>query len=154
MEPLQNLNPKEEKKLDKVMKKIGVKSPTEIISEEQLDKFIENLSKLPKESLDTIVANIPNFKEITIKYMDNLNLSFNKVMDDLMEEKKALYALLDKENITKEEKVFIFKEIKDIRRTILVKDTMYNVMNNKAFQFSMTVAITVVSAVASSKIKK
>ncbi len=145
---------KEEKKLSKILDKIGVKSPAEIIDIDQIDTLVNNLSKLQKESLEQLIGTIPNFKEITTKYMENLNLSYNKVMDDLIEEKKALYTMLNKENLTDQDKVMIFNEIREIRRTLLLKDTMYNVMNNKVFQATATAAAIVVSAAIGSKLKK
>jgi hypothetical protein len=143
-----------EKRISKVLDKIGVKSPTEIINTDQMDKLVENLSKLPKESLDQFLGMIPNFKELTKQYMDNLNLSYNKVMDDLIEEKKRLYGFLEKDNFSKDDRAIILNEIREIRRLILIKDTLYNVMNNRIFQVCATVFTVVASAALSSKLKK
>jgi hypothetical protein len=139
------------KKIAKVLNKIGVKSPTEILDIDQIDKLVENLTKLPKESLEQFLGMIPNFKELTKKYMDNLNMSYNKVVNDLIEEKKQLYTMLDKETLSEKDRTFIFEEIREIRRTILLRDTMYNVMNNKAFQVGATIVTVVASAVIGSK---
>jgi hypothetical protein len=142
------------KKIAKVLNKIGVKSPTEILDIDQIDKLVENLTKLPKESLEQFLGMIPNFKELTKQYMDNLNMSYNKVVNDLIEEKKQLYAMLDKETLSEKDRTFIFEEIREIRRTILLRDTMYNVMNNKAFQVGATIVTVVASAAIGSKLKK
>lgn len=141
-------------KIAKVLNKVGVKSPTEIMNIDQIDKLVENLSKLPKESLEQFLGMVPNFKELTKQYLDNLNMSYNKVVNDLIEEKKQLYSMLDKENLTEKDRTLIMEEIREIRRTILLRDTMYNVMNNKAFQVGATVFAVVASAAIGSKFKK
>ena len=63
-------------------------NPNEIIQDETFAKLVDNFSKLPKESLESVLKNIPNFQELAKQYMENLNISYNKIVDDLIEEKK------------------------------------------------------------------
>ncbi|MFJ7736612.1 hypothetical protein ACIQ2D_09730 [Lysinibacillus sp. NPDC097287] len=125
-------NKKDEMKLSEIFNKIGVNNPNEIIQYETFEKLVDNFSKLPKESLEDVLRNIPNFQELVKQYMENLNLSYNKIIDDLIEEKR---------------KVEILNEIKSIRKTIILKDTIYNIQNNKILQIGAGVVVTIVGVV-------
>ncbi|UUV26391.1 MULTISPECIES: hypothetical protein [Lysinibacillus] len=137
---------KSEIKLSKILDKIGMNNPNEIIQDETFAKLVDNFSKLPKESLESVLKNIPNFQELAKQYMENLNISYNKIVDDLIEEKKILYKMLEKDNISDNQRVEIMNEIRSIRRTILMKDTIYNVQNNKVFQLGVGAIITIAGA--------
>lgn len=45
-------------------------------------------------------------------------------------------------------------EIKDIRRTMLIKDTLYNIQNNKVFKVGAAALTIAMAAVAGNKLKK
>ncbi|MES9695032.1 hypothetical protein ABWK39_26960 [Bacillus toyonensis] len=137
---------KDEIKLSKVLDKIGVNNPNEIIKDETFAKLVDNFSKLPKESLEGVLQNIPNFKELVKQYMENLNHSYNKIINDLIEEKRMLYKMLDKDNLSDSQRVEIMNEIRSIRRAIVIKDTFYNMQNNKALQIGAWAVVTIAGA--------
>ena len=56
-------------------------------------------------------------------YLDNLNHSYDKLMDDLIEEKKNLYSMVQKGDLSDSDKAWVLSEIREIRRTMLIKDT-------------------------------
>jgi hypothetical protein len=148
---------KDEKKLMKIKKvfdKLGVEDAKEIVDIKKFEGLIQNLSKLPVEALESLVSSIPNFTELSKLYLDNLNHSYDKLMDDLIEEKKNLYSMLQKEDLSDSDKAWVLGEIKDIRRTMLIKDTLYNIQNNKVFKVGAAALTIAVAAVAGNKMKK
>ena len=102
----------------------------------------------PKESLEVVLEKIPNFQELAKSYMDNLKHSYDKVMDDLIEEKKHLYRKMDKENLSGDERREIMQEIKSIRKMIIIKDALYNIQNNKVFEIGVIALTVIVGAIA------
>jgi hypothetical protein len=151
---LANENEKNLMKIKKVLDKLGVEDAKEIVDIEKFEGLIQNLSKLPAEALESLVSKIPNFTELSKMFLDNLNHSYDKLMDDLIEEKKNLYLMLQKEDLSDSDKAWVMGEIKDIRRTMLIKDTLYNVQNNKVFKVGAAALTIAVAAVASNKMKK
>ncbi|WP_066415274.1 hypothetical protein [Sutcliffiella cohnii] len=149
-----NENEKNLLKIKKVLDKLGVEDANEIVDIEKFEGLIQNLSKLPAEALESLVSKIPNFTELSKMYLDNLNHSYNKLMDDLIEEKKNLYSMLQKEDLSDSDKAWLMGEIKDIRRTMLIKDTLYNIQNNKVFKVGAAALTIAVAAVAGKKMKK
>ncbi|WP_066307345.1 hypothetical protein [Bacillus sp. FJAT-29814] len=149
-----NDNEKNLKKIKKVFDKLGVEDAKEIIDIEKFEGLIQNLSKLPAEALESLVSKIPNFTDLSKMYLDNLNHSYNKLMNDLIEEKKNLYSMLQKEDLSDSDKAWVMSEIKDIRRTMLIKDTLYNIQNNKVFKVGATALSIALAAVVGSKMKK
>ncbi|MBF0705998.1 hypothetical protein IQ283_05205 [Alkalihalobacillus hwajinpoensis] len=147
-------NEKNLMKINKVLDKLGVEDAKEIVDIEKFEGLIENLSKLPAEALESLVSKIPNFTELSKMYLDNLNHSYDKLMEDLIEEKKNLYTMLQKEDLSDSDKAWMMSEIKDIRRTMLIKDTLYNIQNNKVFKVGATALSIAVVAVAGNKMKK
>ncbi|KAA0544643.1 hypothetical protein FZW96_19740 [Bacillus sp. BGMRC 2118] len=141
-------------KIKKVLDKLGVEDAKEIVDIEKFEGLIQNLSKLPAEALESLVSKIPNFTELSKMYLHNLNHSYDKLMDDLIEEKKNLYSMLLKEDLSDSDKAWVMSEIKDIRRTMLLKDTLYNIQNNKVFKVGAAALTIAVAAVAGSKMKK
>ena len=151
---LTNENEKNLVKTKKALYKLGVEDAKEIVDIEKFEGLIENLSKLPAEALESLVSKIPNFTELSKMYLDNLNHSYDKLMEDLIEEKKNLYSMLQKEDLSDSDKAWMMSEIKDIRRTMLIKDTLYNIQNNKVFKVGATALSIAVVAVAGNKMKK
>jgi hypothetical protein len=151
---LGNSTEKNLKKINRVFDKIGVEDANEIVDIEKFSGLIENLSKLSTEALESLVGKIPNFTELSKMYLDNLNHSYDKLMDDLIEEKKMLYSMLQKGDLSDSDKAWVLSEIKEIRRTMLIKDTLYNIQNNKVFKVGVTIFAIGVAAVAGNKMKK
>jgi hypothetical protein len=151
---LTNENEKNLVKTKKVLNKLGVEDAKEIVDIEKFEGLIENLSKLPAEALESLVSKIPNFTELSKMYIDNLNYSYDKLMDDLIDEKKNLYVMLQEEDLSGSDKAWVMGEIKDIRRTMLIKDTLYNIQNNKVFKVGATALTIAAVAVAGNKMKK
>jgi hypothetical protein len=151
---LANENEKNLMKIKKVLDKLGVEDAKEIVDLEKFEGLIGNLSQLPAEALESFVSKIPNFTELSKMYLDNLNHSYDKLMEDLIEEKKNLYSMLRKEDLSDTDKAWVMGEIKDIRRTMLIKDTLYNIQNNKVFKVSAAALTIAVAAVAGNKMKK
>jgi hypothetical protein len=151
---LTNENEKNLVKTKKVLYKLGVEDAKEIVDIEKFEGLIENLSKLPAEALESLVSKIPNFTELSMIYLDNLNHSYDKLMDDLIDEKKNLYSMLQKEDLSGSDKTWVMGEIKDIRRTMLIKDTLYNIQNNKVFRVGAAALTIAAVAVAGNKMKK
>jgi 50S ribosomal subunit-associated GTPase HflX len=151
---LDNNEDKNIKKINKVLNRIGVDDANEIIDINKFTDLVENLSKLPAEALESLVSKIPNFTELSKMYLDNLNHSYNKVMDDLIEEKKMLFSMIQKGNLSDSDKAWVMSEIKEIRRTMLIKDTIYTIQNNKVFKVGVAALTVAVAAVAGSKMKK
>ncbi|MED4019193.1 hypothetical protein [Sutcliffiella cohnii] len=149
-----NENEKNLMKIKKVLDKLGVENANEIVDIEKFEGLIQNLSKLPAEALESLVSKIPNFTELSKMYLDNLNHSYDKLMDDLIEEKKNLYSMLQKEDLSDSDKAWLMGDIKDIRRTMLIKDTLYNIQNNKVFKVGAAALTIAVAAVAGKKMKK
>lgn len=85
---MENENEKNLVKINKVLDKIGVEEAKEIVDIEKFEGLIQNLSKLPEEALESLVSKIPNFTELSKMYLDNLNHSYDKLMDDLIDEKR------------------------------------------------------------------
>ncbi|WP_067724514.1 hypothetical protein [Oceanobacillus damuensis] len=141
-------------KIIKVLDKLGVEDANEIVDIEKFEELIQNLSKLPAEALESLVSKIPNFTELSKMYLDNLNHSYDKLMDDLIEEKNNLYSMLQKGDLSDSDKAWMMGEIKDIRRTMLIKDTLYNIQNNKVFKVGAAALTIAVAAVAGNKMKK
>ncbi|MEK3806690.1 hypothetical protein MHB63_09140 [Bacillus sp. FSL H8-0547] len=151
---MENENEKNLVKINKVLDKIGVEEAKEIVDIEKFEGLIQNLSKLPEEALESLVSKIPNFTELSKMYLDNLNHSYDKLMDDLIDEKKNLYSILQKEDLSDSNKAWVMGEIKDIRRTMLIKDTLYNIQNNKVFKVGAAALTIAMAAVAGNKLKK
>jgi hypothetical protein len=151
---LTNENEKNLLKTKKVLNKLDVEDAREIVDIEKFEGLIENLSKLPAEALESLVSKIPNFTELSKMYIDNLNYSYDKLMDDLIDEKKNLYVMLQEEDLSGSDKAWVMGEIKDIRRTMLIKDTLYNIQNNKVFKVGVTALTIAAVAVAGNKMKK
>ena len=149
-----NDHDKNSMKLKKVFDKLGIEDAKEIIDIEKFEGLIENLSKLPAEALESLVGKIPNFTELSKMYLDNLNHSYDKVINDLIEEKKLLYSMLQKGDMSDRDKAWVLSEIKEIRKTILIKDTLYNIQNNKVFKVGVAALTIAVAAVAGNKMKK
>lgn len=145
---MKSKNEKDAIKLSKILNKIGVNSPSEIVKGETFAKLVENFSKLPVETLENVLKNIPNFQELAKQYMDNLNHSFDKVVDNLIEEQRMLYKMLEKDNLTDSQRVEIMNEIRAIRKEIRYKDIVYNIQNNKAFQIGALAVVTIAGALA------
>ena len=141
-------------KTKKILDKLGVEDAKEIVDIEKFEGLIQNLSKLPAEALENLVSKIPNFTELSKLYLDNLNHSYDKLMDDLIEEKKNLYSMLQKEELSDSDKAWVMGEIKDIRRTMLIKDTLYNIQNNKVFKVGAAALTIAVAVVAGNKMRK
>ena len=141
-------------KIKKVLHKLSVEDANEIVDIEKFEGLIQNLSKLPAEALESLVSKIPNFTELSKMYLDNLNHSYDKLMDDLIEEKKNLYLMLQKEDLSDSDKAWVMGEIKDIRRTMLIKDTLYNIQNNKVFKVGAAALTIAVAAVAGKKMEE
>ena len=80
--------------------------------------------------------------------MDNLNHSFDKVVDNLIEEQRMLYKMLEKDTLSDSQRVEIMNEIRAIRKEIRYKDIVYNIQNNKAFQIGALAVITIAGALA------
>ena len=95
-----------------------------------------------------MLKNIPNFQELAKQYMDNLNHSFDKVVDNLIEEQRMLYKMLEKDTLSDSQRVEIMNEIRAIRKEIRYKDIVYNIQNNKAFQIGALAVITIAGALA------
>jgi hypothetical protein len=151
---LANENEKNLMKIKKVLDRLSVEDANEIVDIEKFEGLIQNLSKLPAEALESLVSKIPNFTELSKMYLDNLNHSYDKLMDDLIEEKKNLYSMVQKEDLSDSDKAWMMGEIKDIRRTMLIKDTLYNIQNNKVFKVGAAALTIAVAAVAGKKMKK
>lgn len=149
-----NDNEKNLIKIKKVFDKLGVEDAKEIVDIEKFEGLIQNLSKLPAEALESLVSKIPNFTELSKMYLENLNHSYDKLMNDLIEEKKTLYSMLQKGDLSDSDKAWVMSEIKDIRRTMLIKDTLYNIQNNKVFKVGAAAITIGVGAVAGNKMKK
>lgn len=136
---------KEEKKIEKVLSKVGVSSISEIVNPKQLDILIENLSKLPKESLQQLVDKIPNFHELSTRYLDDIKSSHEKYSDRLEREMDKLYELLEKD-IKGLDKSDILQEIRRVRRLLWMERLMYS----KEMKAVYTAGVAVVSVVATS----
>lgn len=136
---------KEEKKIEKVLSKVGVSSISEIVNPKQLDILIENLSKLPKESLQQLVDKISNFHELSTRYLDDIKSSHEKYSDRLEREMDKLYELLEKD-IKGLDKSDILQEIRRVRRLLWMERLMYS----KEMKAVYTAGVTVVSVVATS----
>lgn len=136
---------KEEKKIEKVLSKVGVSSISEIANPKQLDILIENLSKLPKESLQQLVDKIPNFHELSTRYLDDIKSSHEKYSDRLEREMDKLYELLEKD-IKGLDKSDILQEIRRVRRLLWMERLMYS----KEMKAVYTAGVAVVSVVATS----
>lgn len=149
-----NENEKNLVKTKKVLNKLGVEDAKEIVDIEKFEGLIENLSKLPAEALESLVSKIPNFTELSKMYIDNLNYSYDKLMNDLIDEKKNLYVMLQEEDLSDSDKAWVMGEIKDIRRSMLIKDTLYNIQNNKVFKVGAAALTIAAVAVAGNKMKK
>jgi hypothetical protein len=120
---LANDNEKNLMKVKKVFDKLGVEDAKEIVDIEMFEGLIENLPKLPVEALESLDSKIPNFTELSKMYLDNLNHSYDKLMNDLIEEKKNLYSMIQKGDLSASDKAWVLSEIREIRRTMLIKDT-------------------------------
>jgi hypothetical protein len=151
---LANDNEKNLMKIKKVFDKLGIEDAKEIVDIEKFEGLIENLSKLPADALESLVSKIPNFMELSKMYLDNLNHSYDKLMNDLIEEKKNLYSMIQKGDLSDSDKAWVLSEIKEIRRIMLIKDTLYNIQNNKVFKVGVAALTIAVAAVAGNKMKK
>ncbi|MCA1060300.1 hypothetical protein LCL96_15280 [Rossellomorea aquimaris] len=151
---MKNENEKNLEKTKKVLDKLGVEDAKEIVNIAKFEGLIENISKLPVEALESLVSKIPNFTELSKMYIDNLNYSYDKLMDDLIDEKKNLYLMLQKKDLSDSDKAWVMGEIKDIKKTMLIKDTLYNIQNNKVFKVGAAALTIAAVTVAGNKMKK
>ena len=135
---------KDEKKVEKVLQKVGVSKVAEIINTKQLGILIDNLSKLPKESLQQLVDNIPNFSQLSSRYLDDIKSSHEKYSDKLEREMDKLYGLLEKD-IKGLDKADILQEIRRVRRLLWMDRLLYS----KEMKVVYTAGVTVASVVAS-----
>jgi hypothetical protein len=136
---------KDEKKVEKVLQKVGVSKVSEIINTKQLGILIDNLSKLPKESLQQLVDKIPDFSQLSTRYLDDIKLSHEKYSDRLEREMDKLYELLEKD-IKGLDKSDILQEIRRVRRLLWMERLMYS----KEMKAVYTAGVAVASVVATS----
>lgn len=141
---------KEEKKLEKVLRKAGVSNVSEIINTEQLGILIDNLSNLPKESLQQLVDNIPNFSDLSTRYLDDVKSSHNKYSDKLEKEMDRLYSILEKD-IVGLDKAEILQEIRRVRRLLWMDRLMYSNEMKVVYTGGVAVLSVVATAILNSK---
>lgn len=139
---------KEEKKLEKILQKAGVSKVSEIINTEQLGILIDNLSNLPKESLQQLVDNIPNFSDLSKRYLDDVKSSHDKYSDKLEKEMDKLYSILEKD-IVGLDKAEVLQEIRRVRRLLWMDRLMYS----HEMKVVYTGGVAVLSVVAAAMLK-
>jgi len=131
-------------KSEKKVEKVGVSKMSEIINTKQLDVLIDNLSKLPKESLQELIDKIPNFSELSTRYLDDIKYSHEKYSDRLEREMDKLYGLLEKD-IKGLDKAKILQEIRRVRRLLWMDKLLYS----KEMKVVYTAGVILMSVVAS-----
>lgn len=135
---------KDERKVEKILQKVGISKISEMINTKQLGILIDNLSKLPKESLQQLVDSIPNFSDLSTRYLDDIKSSHEKYSDRLGKEMDKLYSLLEKD-IKGLDKADILQEIRRVRRLLWMDRLMYS----NEMKVVYTAGAAVVSVVAS-----
>lgn len=136
---------KGEKRIKKVLSRVGVSSISEIVNPKQLDILVDNLSKLSKETLQQLIDKIPNFHELSTRYLDDIKSSHEKYSHKLEREMHKLYELLEKD-IKGLNKSDILQEIRRVRRLLWMERLMYS----KEMKAVYTAGVTIVSVVATS----